>query len=358
MERKLAYIARISQIEPHTNADNLEIAQVGGFKSIIQKGSFKAGDFVVYVETDSLLPKQEWNQFLFKKPEAQEVRIKTIRLRGVISQGVIFPRTILPEYVIVQDPNNEFNQTQIESQYLIEGADVTNILNIKLWVEEVPAQLKGKVKGVFPGFLIKTDQPRLETDLEVLKRNEGVLCWISEKLDGTSVTFYYRQGEFGVCSRNLELFEDESLYWRIAKEYNIKELLSSLGLNIAIQGEIFGLGVQKNRLKLNKVMFRVFDVFSIDQSRYYNYNELLNFSEQTKLELVPIINSNYVLHTNSLEDFNDELPKITSVFNNQESIEGVVIKPKLGIKDYDFDSPAHRLSFKIINKEYLLKHAL
>src|SRR5262249_36117405 len=145
-------------------------------------------------------------------------------------------------------------------QYSI-GDDVSEATGIKKYEKPVPANLAGKVKGGFPGWLTKTDEPNLRSYPEALAEFVGRRCVITQKLDGTSGTFYLREGVFGVCSRNLELKEDEtSAFWRAAREYHLREALSTLDGDYAVQGEVHGEGIQSNHMKARGVHFAAFDL--------------------------------------------------------------------------------------------------
>jgi len=253
--RKLVSIQKIEKIETHTNADSLEIAQVLGWQCIIKKGEYKEGETIVFFEIDSFIPITSEFEFLrkncYKKYEdgREGFRIRTIRLRSFISQGLIMPLSILPENMLCEI-----------------DVDVTELLGVSQWNPPIPASLKGKVKGNFPSFLPKTDETRIQNVLLLIKRFKGIKCFITEKIDGTSITCYLKDGEFGVCGRNLEFYEDDSDYWKVVKEFGIKDKLIELSKillvkNIAIQGEIFGLGLQGNPLIQNEKRVAFFKAY-------------------------------------------------------------------------------------------------
>jgi RNA ligase (TIGR02306 family) len=107
----------------------------------------------------------------------------------------------------------------------------------------------------------------------MLTKYRGERCYISEKLDGTSATYYLKDNEFGVCSRNLELLEDASnSFWKVAREMKIEEKLRSLAGNYAIQGELIGEGIQGNKLRLKGQMVLFFNAFDIDRFEYLSFH--------------------------------------------------------------------------------------
>jgi len=327
--RKLASIQRIVNINIIENADNIEIAQVLGWQLVVKKNEFQVGDLCVYCEIDSVMPERD--EFEFLRP--RNFRIKTIKLRGKISQGIAFPLSILP--------NGDYH----------EGEDVTELLGVRKYEPPVILKMGGDVKGAFPGFLIKTDQTRIQSVPGVLERNRGSRFFVTEKLDGTSGTFYLNNGEFGVCSRNLEMKDSEkNLYWTVARGYDLINKLLSLKQNIAIQGEIVGPKIQKNRYQLSRHQLFVFDIFDIDKYRYFSYGEFLELVNVLELEAVPVLEEDWVLL--STIDEMVEFASRESVLNLKIKNEGIVVK---SIEE-DVDEELGRLSFKVVNPEYLLKY--
>ncbi|MCI0700472.1 MAG: RNA ligase (ATP), partial [Planctomycetia bacterium] len=225
--RKLASVQIVNATEPITNADAIEKIRVLGWWVVGKKGEFKPGDKVVYCEIDSLLPEREEFEFLransFKPAQTDATgtvilpagfRIKTIKLRGQVSQGICFPMSVLPP-----DAPQE------------EGADVTELLSVKKWEPPQPIGMSGRIKGSFPGFLPKTDETRVQVLEKVIERHRGLMVYLTEKLDGTSFTAFIREGEFGVCSRNmlLDTTDESSILVRLAKRLGLEERLRALG---------------------------------------------------------------------------------------------------------------------------------
>lgn len=349
MKRKLATIQKIDKLIPIENADNIELAKIKGWQCIVKKGEFKEGDFCVYFEIDSFLSIHPVFEFLrkssYKKlPDGTEgFRLRTIKLRGVLSQGLALPISILQEFDYFKDRMWGFSYGDI-------GMDLTKQLGIKKYEPPIPTQLAGRVKGTFPAFIPKTDEERIQNIPWVLERYQNEIFYVTEKIDGTSVTFYFNNNKFGVCSRNLELKEDDkNLYWQIARKYKIEEKLSQLNQNIAIQGEIIGPGIQKNKYKLNEHKLYIFSGYDIDNQKYLDFNELRKIAGLFSLDIVPIIETNFKL-PNTIEKLL-EYSNFNSVLNPNIPREGIVIRSIREIKDYKLK----RLSFKAINNEFLLK---
>lgn len=345
--RKLASIRRIKNIEPIEGADRIELATVDGWKVVVAKDvGHQEGDLVVYCEVDSFLPIEPQYEFLrktsYKKMGNKEgFRLKTIRLRGQVSQGLILPISVL-EGKIDFGPSRDFNK-HIES---LIGQDVSEILGIVKYDPPVPARLAGEVEGKFPAFISKTDQERVQNlSLDDIK-GEWV---ITEKLDGTSFTCFKHEGEFGVCSRNLQLKENEdNTYWKMAKKYNLKEFCPE---GYALQGEIIGPGIQKNRYGLNECKLFLFDMYDIEKSSYVPFWNLITAVSSHKykynleefLKIVPVLDD-VTLNSHSIDDIL-EMAEGKSTLNSNTEREGLVFKNK-------FDP---NQSFKAISNKFLLK---
>lgn len=350
-ERKLASIQKIKSLAPIPNANQIIKATVLGWELVVRKDEFKVGDICIYCEVDSVMPERP--EFEFLRPRG--FRIKTVKLRGQISQGVCFPVSILPN----------------TKTYEI-GDDVTELLGITKREVPIPAQLAGEVKGVFPEFIPKTDETRVQVLQEMLDKYAGTQCYITEKLDGSSSTFFINDDEFGVCSRNLQLKLTDKPNWfykiliyfgfksqpkgrlsntliRLAEELQIEQKLRALKRNIAIQGEIIGEGIQKNRydLKGQKIFF--FNAFDIDRQSYFNFNDFTDLINQLQLQSVPF--DRFVKLENDISAL-VELSKGGSWLNLKTQREGVVIRP---VENIGMEISG-RFSFKVINPEFLLKY--
>ncbi len=330
--RKLASIQRIKNIEPIVGADSIEKATLLGWQLVIRKGEFAIGDLCVYCEIDSVMPDKP--EFEFVKTRSN--RIKTVRLRGQISQGICFPLNILPEGVNVE-----------------EGLDVTEVIGVTKYEPPIPANLAGTVLGGFPSFMPKTDETRVQVLQEVLNEHEGLSCYVTEKLDGSSATFYFNEGVFGVCSRNLELaFTESNSMWRFAQENKLEEKLKALNRNICLQGEIIGEGIQKNKYKLGGQVVYFFNAFNIDEYRYFSRSEFGELLESLRLKMVPVVDEAYKLE-NSIERL-VEKSKMKSALNNDTIAEGIVIRPVDEMIEKNVLQG--RFSFKVINPDFLIKY--
>lgn len=351
--RKMASIRSIDNIEPITDADSIEVATVGGWKVVVKKGEFKTNDLVVYLEIDSWVP-TSLAPFLSKGKEpkvfngVEGERLRTVKLRGQISQGLLLPIDCTTISDTISD--GEGNVISVS-----EGDDVTEFLGIQKWERPLPTQLQGKAKGNFPSFIRKTDQERCQN----LQKNIFVdwkdLEWeISLKLDGSSLTGYYNNGETGICSRNLELMDnDENSGNSFIQTFNssgLKDAIKSIGRNVAVQGEMMGEKIQGNRENLTGTILFIFDVFDIDNQQYMTPQDRLEFinllfKNGYTGDIAPILNSKTTLHNIGISNITDLLSFADGESINNPVREGVVFKC---VTNGD-------ISFKAISNKFLLK---
>lgn len=340
--RKLATIEKIADIQPIPNADQIVAVKVREWWVVAKKDQFQIGSPCVFFEIDSFLPITPVFEFLLKgsKPkkmlvdgaERDGIRLKTIKLRGQISQGLVLPI-----------------DSTLENHPI--GTDVSEIIGVVKWEMPIPANLSGTVKGDFPSFIPKTDEIRVQNCAEILETHRGVVCYITSKLDGTSATFFKRNGEFGACSRNLDLKDTEgNTHWQIARQYQIAEKLPD---GFAIQGEIVGHGIQDNPHKLAGQQFFAYNVFNIQKQKYLDYKDFVAFVHERGWNTVPVINDHFILEHNA-----ESLLAMATApcpLNRLTLQEGIVIRPLVEMTA-TIDRILSRFSFKAISNEYLLKH--
>jgi RNA ligase (TIGR02306 family) len=340
MERKLGSVRKIIDLTPIEGADKIELATIDGWKVVVAKDvNHKVGDLIVYCEVDSFLPIREEFEFLrktsFKKMGDQEgFRLKTIRLRGQISQGLIVPLDVLLKHGVSSDD-------------VFEGLDVTGTLGIVKYEPPIPADLAGKVKGLFPSFIRKTDEERVQnlaSDYEKYRAQNklGMKFYITEKLDGSSATFYLKDEVFSVCSRNLELIETEgNTFWKVGRELELEDKLKTIGFNVCLQGELIGEGIQGNPYKIKGQTVRFFNGFNIDTQENIPFLEFTEITQKLGLTTVPILDFDFDLPS-SIDDML-EIAESPSNLNTNFGREGVVVR------SYD-----RTISFKAISNQFLL----
>ena len=328
--RKMASIRVIDKIEPIEGADAIEAAVIGGWKVVVKKGEFAIGDLAVYLEIDSWVP-TELAPFLSKGKEPREFngvkgeRLRTVKLRGQLSQGLLLPYNTISEYGMVVD-----------------GDDVTEFLGIQKWERPMNAQLAGMAKGNFPSLIPKTDQERVQNLVKEIAAADGMAFEVTEKLEGSSMTCYLIDGVFGVCSRNLDLKETaDNTFWQVARAEGIEEKMREIpDGEWAIQGELIGPGIQGNIYKLSNPEFRVFDVYNIKSGEYLTPVFRRALIERMGLKHVPVLNSEY-----TLDQTVDEI---------LASAEGQSCHAKTEREGIVFKQVDGGMTFKAISNKYLL----
>lgn len=372
--RKLASIQRIAELNPIEGKDRIELATILGWRVIVQKGMYSVGDLCVYCEPDSLMPDKPEFEFL----RGKNFKIKVMKMAGVISEGIVFPLSILP---------------QQEQDKAAEGRDVTEILGVRHMdeVEEEanvpkPSTLKStplfkfavaltgnrvtrpighllintlKKKGrgnikKFPSFIRKTDETRIQTIPHILDKDETYIC--REKVDGSSMTVFLvrkpktlfkrkPQYEFGVCSRNRRLYKgsfDSERFLSTAAKYKMEEALRDMigSLDwLVLQGELVGPGIQKNLYKL-------------DSHRFYAFN-LITPHKKVSCDIGEHLMSRYDI------PWAPSLGLIKSPFTVQEVLDAATgnsqINPSVRREGMVCRNYGKDISFKAVSPEYLLK---
>lgn len=345
--RQLASIKFVNNIINHPNADNLELTIIEGWQIITRIGETKIGDKVIYCEIDSLLPNQPWLPEAIKlklnnQTNSEWFRLKTIKIRNEISQGLIIP---------ISDTIKHMNSYEIDTNVTIE-------LGIKKYEQptfsgsynSASNGTNGSKVGNFPTNLInKTDEPRIQSSVKLLDMLQSLPYYITIKCDGTSASFVIDPStqQLLVCSRNQIRNKPENIdecpYWSIAMKYDIERKLKQLGGKYGIQGEICGPKIQKNLLGLNNLDMFVFNIVDINTRKIVSYGTFIDITKQLDLQTVPI---EEVGDSFCITDIKTLLAKAEGKYNNTKNQrEGLVIRSQ------DCD-----ISFKAISNAYLLKY--
>jgi len=349
MTRKLASIKTITEVRPIPDADSIECAIVGGgWPVVVKKGEYQVGDLAIYLEIDSWVP-HDLAPFLSKGQDPREYngvkgeRLKTMKFRGQVSQGLLLPTTILDEKGLWPLAGSPI------------GFELTQQLGIQKWEPYIPPQLAGVVKGNFPSFVPKTDQERCQNLVEEIFRDRyGERYEVTLKLDGSSCTVYCKDGNLGVCSRNLDLEETENnTFWSTARSQKVIEALLQLynetGDNLALQFELIGEGIQGNQEKIQGQRLYLFDIFNIDEQRYLSPEER---QEQVRalrslgasLEHVPVLNGDLCVSS--------ELGSLEALL---AFADGPSMNPQARREGLVFKSLNSDFSFKAISNVWLCK---
>lgn len=396
MRSNLAHVEVISKIEPIKDADFIELATVLGWHVIInKKDGFKVGDKCIYIEIDSIV---DTDRPEFKFLEARGKRIRTMKMRGVYSQGLIMPMSAYgsgyEKLKVGDDVTDHFGIIHYE-EYLQQKAEKSKekkysgfrkflwthkfLRPIGVWLGYWKSEKKEIVIREYPYWVIKTDEERIQNIPEIIgkmkdycaENNVGVIA--TEKIDGTSATYTlhtetkqdkkhrhkskYYGFEYWVCSRNMSLDPNgDSIYAQFGNNHNMEEILmklfNELGAEeyITIQGELIDPTVQKNKYALKQGEQRLF-VFNLikDGERCGTDRIYALFKKYgIDLEIVPIV-SNF-----ELKDTVDEIlleadgdsVVIPKDYKGTHLREGLVIRTGDG-----------KLSFKAVSNKFLVKHS-
>lgn len=331
-ERKLASIQRVAEIKAIPDADLICAYRINDWWVVSKVGEFKVDDLVVFVEIDSWIP-TEIAPFLSKGKESREYmsvkgeRLRTVKLKKQISQGLILSTDILHDV----------------DSLLFEGLDVTYPLGINKWnppEEFMPANAKGN----FPSFIPKTDQERIQNIRAYIEQwqSENMKFEKTEKLDGSSITCYVNGEDSGVCSRNLDLKDDTAnTWWKLALEHDVINKIKSTGRNLAVQGEIYGAGMNGNLYQLDDQRLAVFDIYDIDNQCYLLPDQRWKLVSDLGLPHVPLIG------------FGDLLGTVQDLLEDSDGMS--VVNPKCIREGYVYKSMSSNDSFKVISNSYLIK---
>ena len=359
MGRKLASIKIVSNVIPIEGRDKIVLGMVDGWQVIINKDQIKVGDKVVYCEIDSVMPETEQFEFLRNK----KFRIKTMKMAGVISQGICFPLSILPpgNYEVGNDVTDILgikqyeetmdNDKEVANEFANAVRKYPNFLMRQKWFRNLVLPKKQN-KG-FPSFISKTDETRIQNAPFYLQNKESFVA--TEKIDGQSGSFCLVRHksrfpfvkdkfEYIVCSRNLRLWKkDSSSYWSVSDRYNVENVLKNLiGSKpwVAIQGECVASNVQGNKYKVEKPDLFVFNLIYPEGRVDSETAEVIVNKEG--LKFVPILDANYIM-PDSVKELLEFAHGTSNLYPTLR--EGVVFRSKDG-----------KQSFKAVDPLFLLKH--
>lgn len=305
------------ELSPIPNANRIVSATVvcgagGKWRGVVGKDQFEVGDKCCVYLPDSIIPECSELSFM----SSTKWRVKMRNFRGAPS-----------EVVIVRYEGDD-----------IVGKDITELAGVKRYIKAVPANLAGIAKGDFPSFIRKTDEPNWQRVPELVELLEGNPYYITEKADGSSTTAYqWGEGDFGVCSRNLELVESESNgYWKIANKYNLRKRLPH---GYALQWETCGPGIQKNPMGFTELTGLAFSLYDITAQEYCEVSDLLHLCQQINFPVVPILESGHFFECKDLS------LKAKGKYCSGQIREGIVVRSSVHINEKP-------VSFKVINLDY------
>lgn len=359
--RKLVSVRKITDIRSIEGADKIEQVLVDGWIVVAQKGTHSVGDSVLYFEIDSFLPESDKRFESFMKFGTRRFndvvghKVKTVRLRGVYSQGIIMPISEFPE---IENP--------------IEDFDYSETIGVVKWEKPEVVGYNGDTKGTFPWFLRKSDQERIQNLYGKLSQSQNLYDakFVGTlKMDGSSITVFYVEGEkynnqgWGYCSRNQELKINHELRVSVALcpdeqdvsgegkffqgAYNSDLFRKALQLHLhfgsfyAIQGELVGTGIQGNFEKFDTYQVFAYNIFDIEKQEFVDYNTFKQMAEVVDLQIVPEVYEGQPILRESLQDI---LAMANGTGLKAEYREGIVWKQIDG-----------NVQFKAISNKYLEK---
>lgn len=388
--RKLASVERITKLRPIPGADKIEVAEVLGWEIVVGKGEFKEGELVVKFEIDSFLNFEDprFGTPIFEPrgitwEGKRGMRLKTIKLKKQLSQGLCMPLSKFPEIV---DPE--------------EGKDVTELLKIEKWErpEETYSNNGGNDKSIkrrrsFPSFIPRTDEERIQNYTHTLERFEHDTYEVTVKLDGSSMTVFRidntspywedaKKGKYrrktkgwwnsvkvfikgllertieptaitGVCSRNIWLpdIDDSNFTKHVVKE-KIIERLEDYGRNIALQGELIGPDIQDNFENVKETEYYIYNIYDIDNQRYLSHYDAHMICMELGLNYVPVLYYYFKFDNFEYNNYKELVDKILEMADGPSALYEGKFNYREGIV---FKSNQHNFSFKAISNKYLLE---
>ena len=369
--RKLAHVEVIESLLPIEGADKIEVAKVLGWECVVKKGEFKVGEKVIYVEVDSVMPELPEYDFL----KDRKYRVRTIKLRGQVSQGLVLPMKSLnggyvrsDKYSIGEDVTDNLQITKYLSPSERDEIKKTEANHSRIskfmrrysWYRKL--FLSRKQKEGFPFWVSKTDEERIQNIPHVLEQFKDKDIYVTEKIDYQSVTFTGKmvsnttpiigkflpnKYQFIVCSRNLTTTNKNSLYWKIAQKYNIEQILRE-NPTLTIQGEQGNTNVQGNKYGIKEPTMWVFNIIDHEKNYHFTYSQIVVFCRKYCLEYVPLLKSGKLSELGSTVKDLVEFSKGKSTLSNIPR-EGVVVRC--------IENGKKLLSFKVINPDFLLKYS-
>ena len=344
--RKLASIQRIWKIEPIEGADRIELAHVLGWQCVVNKGQFQPMDIGVYFEIDSFLPIRPVYEFMrsssYKKTDimGEGFKLRTMRFRGQISQGLLLPLSQFPE---------------IPADAAV-GDDVTELLGVRKWEIEERATTGGTVIGNLPYDIPHTDETRVQEEPELIQAFAGLEYYISTKMDGSSHSLGIDENGFHVTGHNYEYTDDgSSSFYELIKargyQEKMEEYAQELGLKtLTIQGELCAPGIQQNRLRLTKPEWYVFTIR--ENGKRVGLKRMLLICEALDMTPVPIEEVGM--------DLPSKYPTVEALLARADGDypyggkkEGIVVRPTTPVFCPLISAS---LSMKIVSNKYLLKN--
>jgi RNA ligase (TIGR02306 family) len=354
---KIASVEKLISVEPHPNADRLDLVKVLGYQCVTEKGLHSAGDLIIYIQPDSVLPEDAaWAEGYRKYSPG---RIKAVKLRGEFSEGIIVKQ---------EQISHLWNSPFVDTD---EGYEMAETLSIKHYEPPLPQDLSAK--GLLPFGIPKTDEERWENITGRLLFGEKVD--VSLKIDGQSWSAYYNVDtkDFGVLGRTMEYKEDaHNRYTAHIERLGFKErfiaFCEEYGVSLCIRGESYGDGLQAHSFNPHakeKAGLAIFSVYNIKTRKYERRDDKYYFiplCEALGLPTVPILERDVVLTQELIDKYSVGLKKIDGkpfegvVINHGEYViereSNIMLCPDGVERDVGGSKTYAAHSFKVISKHY------
>lgn len=402
--RKLVTIRKIDKLTPIEGADVIEVATIDGWEVITKKGEFAVNEYCVFFEIDSFLPADEPKfEFLASRGSKvdefgkERLRIRTMKMRGVVSQGLALPIRLFKKELshIVQDEEGNILPDVDAAIHHLEKtrSGIEEYFNVIKYVKpserESNSTPRAKTAGDFPIVIPKTDEDRVQNVYNRYATTaRGVMFRESLKLDGSSETiayisepdyfldkldtvirefneetgemdvvetipypFQYDEAQVIVCSRNQVLkFDEANHFWKAVLSIDLPTRLRQYCLeydrSLAIQGECMGPAIQGNREELKHHQFFAFRIWDITNREFLDDMDFIEVCNALDLQTVP---------QGEVIDFFAEYPTLKEALEAAQRpsmhhtiAEGFVYK---SVEKVD----GKTIHFKVINNQYLLK---
>lgn len=389
IDRALVSVRKVTGVADIEGADLITLVYIDGWQVVTQKSNgFKVGDLVLYAEIDAFLPGDDPRFESFRERFTtfngkEGLRVKTIKLRKQLSQGLVLPLSLFPE---IKNP--------------VEGLDVTDLLKVVKWESEEDSKggfsmMPSKKQADFPSFIPKTDQPRAQNIVGRLKQSyvKEELFERTIKMDGSSMTVYcvqpdskyfrqaldikikknrpkgvikgflfdaklwfdikftdkYNDPITAVCSRNLQLKDDDgSDFWNAAIKYDLVEQIHSLSGSFAFQGELIGPNIQKGYEKVKELEFRLFDIYDIENQTYIA--PLKRHAMIANMNIRHVPNDSAIKLSDITDDIENLIPALLEAAEGPGMNSGVLREGHV----YKSLSDPNNNTFKIVSVNYLL----
>lgn len=370
MERSLAHIEKIEWIKPIEGADKIELCGVLGWQCVIaKKDKFEVGQKVIYIEIDSVVPEKPEFEFL----RDRKFRVRTIKLKGQVSQGLVIPLpkelktspigkdvTEILGIVKYLTPTEREEEEREERSRINEKNKLRKFMLRYSWFRKLT--LSRNKKSGFPYWVSKTDEVRIQNMPQVLEDFANEVVYATEKIDGQSATFtgkmvpqfpgwlgniLPKKFQFVVCSRNLTTNDKNNLYWKVARKYNLQQILKE-NPTLTIQGEQNDTKVQGNKYGFKEPEFRVFNIIDHEKKYHYDISEMVAFCSRNDLDMVPLLMPYTRLY--QLGKTAQELVE----FSKGKSVLANI--PREGIVVRCIQDGKKKFSFKCFNPDFLLKY--